>query len=111
MSFLRSRCKSGKSVCLFSRSGVPLSSVSPARRYFGGVNPLIRGVRCAASRVAELGCPMARAARQEIEDVPEGAEIIAGLEAGVGDAQDALAIAPEHGNARQPAAALGAIAH
>src|ERR671923_1207540 len=64
-----------------------------------------------ASRVAELGSPISRAARQKIEDVPKGAEVIAGFEGGIGHAHNPLAIALEHGNAGQPATALGAIAH
>jgi hypothetical protein len=41
--------------------------------------------------------------------VPKGAEVIAGFEGRIGHAQNPLAVAPEHGDPRQPATALGAV--
>src|SRR5919106_6238999 len=64
-----------------------------------------------APRVDELRCPIVRAARQKVEDVPKGAEVIAGFEGRIGHAQNPLAVELEHRDAGQPATALGAIAH
>src|SRR5512144_1526382 len=63
------------------------------------------------SAVAEPRRPLAGALGEEVEEVPERAEIVAGAEAGVGDAQDAAVLPPEHEDARHPAAVLGAVAH
>src|SRR5207302_2979943 len=85
------------------------SSVS--KRYCLSIRTHGSSCRRRASRVVELGCPIARAARQKIEDVPERAEVIAGLEGRIGHAENPLAFALEHGDARQPATVLRAIAH
>src|SRR5229473_5306447 len=61
-------------------------------------------------RILELRLPAGSSLRDEIEQVPHGAEIVARRERRVGDAHDLLAFAPEYRDARRRAA-VGAIAH
>src|SRR5215471_14232584 len=63
-----------------------------------------------SSHVREFRLPAGGAFRDQVEQVPHAAEIIARLEAGVGDAQDLSGLAPKHRDAR-PRAAVDAVAH
>src|SRR5713101_3648073 len=62
-----------------------------------------RGAISKSSPVTVSRLPIARAAGQQIEYVPQGAEIVARAEAGVRHTQDPVGLASEHGNAWQPA--------
>src|SRR6516165_267491 len=64
----------------------------------------------AVSRVRVLRLPAGGAFGNEIEEVPDAAEIVAGREGRVGDPHDPAVLTPEHGDARHPAAVL-TVAH
>src|SRR5882672_1417616 len=66
---------------------------------------------CYASAVAEPRVPVAGAAGQQVEEVPDRTEIVARAEPGVGDAQDRAPLALEDRHARQAAAVLALVAH
>jgi hypothetical protein len=53
------------------------------------------------SPVAELRAPARRAYGQQIEEMPDRAEIVARAEAGIGDAQHGIARALEHRDAER----------
>src|SRR5262245_11568148 len=62
------------------------------------------------SRVLVFRLPAGGAFGDEIEEVPDAAEIVAGRERCVGHPHDPPVLAPEHGDARHPAAVL-TVAH
>src|SRR5215471_8403438 len=64
----------------------------------------------AVSRVVVLRLPAGGAFGNEIEEVPDAAEIVAGRERCVGHPHDPAVLAPEHGDARHPSAVL-TVAH
>ena len=55
--------------------------------------------------------PVTDAARQKIKEVPKRAKVVAGAEARIRHPQDAVALAPEHGNPRHPATLRGNVTH
>src|SRR5437870_13592115 len=64
-----------------------------------------------AAGVGWLHRPLADTARQQIEEVPQRAEVVAGTETGVRNPHDGMALAPEDGDARHPSSLRGYVAH
>src|SRR5262249_16517355 len=72
--------------------------------------PIVRWRRAAVSRVLVFWLPAGGAFGNEIEKVPDVAEIVPGRERRVGHPHDPRLLAPEQGDAWHPAAVL-AVAH
>src|SRR5213082_2123650 len=61
--------------------------------------------------VSWLHRPLADTARQQIEEVPQRAKVVAGTETGVRNPHDGMALAPEDGDARHPSSLRGYVAY